>query len=404
MTRRPPIDPPPAVEKRTDDFITQVRRYKLITPLFGGGVDPQTADPVTVIRATEVRGHLRFWWRATRGGQFNGDLTKMRTTEELIWGSAAAEGRPGPSNVSVEVVVTNQGSERPIKAKSIESYIRIADDNYQTIREGVEFDLILRYPVQPAKSLGTLSIEQEIDAALWAWQTFGGIGARTRRGAGALQCTAIDEKTLRPYQPTEVWSQLTKEIKTHVADGQWPDNVPHLMRTDAQYVVLSKNNWTPIEAWYALIAELKGFRQWRDGKKGFGRTLWPEPEAIRKITGSKATKPAPRIVDVDKFPRAAFGLPIVFEMRHDVGQPKYKLQPQDYDRLASPLLLRPIACDGGKAIGLATVLHSFKLFPNIEVEGYGQVDIELTGSDVMKIKPLDGERNILQAFLDYLQS
>jgi hypothetical protein len=50
------------------------------------------------------------------------------------------------------------------------------------------------------------------------------------------------------------------------------------------------------------------------------------------------------------------------------------------------------------------VLHSFKLFPNIEVEGYGQVDIELTGSDVMKIKPLDGERNILQAFLDYLQS
>ena len=43
------------------------RTYTLLTPLFGGGVEPREADPVSVVRATAVRGHLRFWWRAVRG-------------------------------------------------------------------------------------------------------------------------------------------------------------------------------------------------------------------------------------------------------------------------------------------------------------------------------------------------
>ncbi len=44
----------------------------LATTMFGGGVDAgsqdvATNDPVTPIRGTEIRGQLRFWWRATRG-------------------------------------------------------------------------------------------------------------------------------------------------------------------------------------------------------------------------------------------------------------------------------------------------------------------------------------------------
>jgi CRISPR-associated protein Cmr1 len=97
MKTRVPQHNAPAVKKRQDNLIRQVRRYKLITPLFGGGVEPHQADPVTIVRGTEVRGHLRFWWRATRGGQFNGSLKEMRRREEEIWGSAAAKDKPGPS-------------------------------------------------------------------------------------------------------------------------------------------------------------------------------------------------------------------------------------------------------------------------------------------------------------------
>src|SRR2546423_570031 len=70
---------------QTEKLITRVLRYVVITPLFGGGVAPAVADPVTVVRGSEIRGHLRFWWRACRGGQYNGDLCAMKETEDLIW-------------------------------------------------------------------------------------------------------------------------------------------------------------------------------------------------------------------------------------------------------------------------------------------------------------------------------
>ena len=67
-----------ALEKRPRaDLIVQERTYKLITPLYGGGVEAGKTDSVTPIRGTEIRGQLRFWWRAMRGGQFNGDLQTM---------------------------------------------------------------------------------------------------------------------------------------------------------------------------------------------------------------------------------------------------------------------------------------------------------------------------------------
>jgi CRISPR-associated protein Cmr1 len=69
-----------------------------------------------------------------------------------------------------------------------------------------------------------------------------------------------------------------------------------------------------------------------------------------------------------KFPRAAFGLPINFKFRDDdtvTHQPnrsdkdprKTVLQPQDAQRLASPLILKPLACQDNKYIGLAVILE-----------------------------------------------
>src|SRR5260370_9973451 len=94
MMRKQPTTPPPQVTpKRDETIITQVREYELITPLFGGGVTPNEADPVTPIRGTEIRGHLRFWWRACRGGnaEFNGALPKMKKAERELWRTPATE-------------------------------------------------------------------------------------------------------------------------------------------------------------------------------------------------------------------------------------------------------------------------------------------------------------------------
>src|SRR6266480_7976607 len=87
MRKPPEISPQNVTPQKHDDIITQVREYKLITPLFGGGVEKSEADPVTIIRGTEIRGQLRFWWRACRAGNYT-NVKDLKEAEDKIWGAA----------------------------------------------------------------------------------------------------------------------------------------------------------------------------------------------------------------------------------------------------------------------------------------------------------------------------
>src|SRR5260221_14426829 len=87
MRKQPPDPPTEVTSKEPKNVITQLREYELITPLFGGGVTPAEADPVTPVRGTEIRGHLRFWWRACYAGKFKGNLAAMKKAEDTLWGA-----------------------------------------------------------------------------------------------------------------------------------------------------------------------------------------------------------------------------------------------------------------------------------------------------------------------------
>ncbi|KAF0250254.1 MAG: CRISPR-associated protein, partial [bacterium] len=103
--RPAPKNLPPEIKPvPKENLITQLRKYELITPLFGGGVEPGEDDPITVLRGTAIRGHLRFWWRACRAGSFN-SVAKMKEVEDIIFGSAstAQEGKPSKINIRVEI-------------------------------------------------------------------------------------------------------------------------------------------------------------------------------------------------------------------------------------------------------------------------------------------------------------
>jgi len=83
---------PPDLKPHPDAPTIHVRSYRVITPLFGGGVDPQQADPLTTVRSSEVRGQLRFWWRATRAGRYGADgLKQMKEAEDCLWGSTKGQ-------------------------------------------------------------------------------------------------------------------------------------------------------------------------------------------------------------------------------------------------------------------------------------------------------------------------
>lgn len=437
MKTRVPQHDAPEVNKREDDHVRQVRHYRLITPLFGGGVEPNRADPITVVRGTEVRGQLRFWWRATRGGQFDGKLEEVRKAEEKIWGSAAAKGKPGPSAVSVYVLCQAEGTPdrpfevtsskrgrptvRPRKGSVVPAYAAFplqpkreeAKIGMETdaVRVGVEFTLELGYPQH---------LEQEIEATLWAWETFGGLGARTRRGFGALQLVSVDDKASPALQPDEVEAELHNKLQEHVVVGRWPDDVPHLTRDMRLEVCIPPRQYSsPIQVWNDLIKQLQDFRQKRH--KRMGLSLWPEANEIRHRLKRDPKWPerirSPRLVH--KFPRAVFGLPLLFHLPHDKHLPTdtFTLQgkpnpdpavEKTFERLSSALILKPLSCLNDQAVGLAAVLDAPLTPPyGLEVEELPRdkqdVEWQLTKDEANSApirEILHGQADVIEAFLE----
>ena len=65
-------------------------RCTLVTPMFGGGVTAGEVDRDMPIRASALRGQLRFWWRLLHGaGRKSADLFD---TESLLWGGISGNG------------------------------------------------------------------------------------------------------------------------------------------------------------------------------------------------------------------------------------------------------------------------------------------------------------------------
>ncbi|WP_298819064.1 type III-B CRISPR module RAMP protein Cmr1 [Chloroflexus sp.] len=431
MSRKPPVKEPSKLTLRpAAEMITEVREYSLITPLFGGGIDPASPDPITVVRAAEIRGQLRFWWRATRGGQFGADLKALRDAEEAIWGGPAREenGRSLGGQSSVQVVVRDWKNGTP------DVPFEMAGNRLQP-RGGSVVPAYAAFPLQPERAAQrpglqikpvykdvrfTLVItfpktyQNDVAAALWAWETFGGIGARTRRGFGALRLEKVNgtaAQNLPPCDDRQFGQWLTAQLNHHVAEGVWPAGIPHLNRQLRFKVVVGNS---AIDVWHELINRLQSFRQQRRGMNGrlnrYGHSDCPEPNAIRLLFKRPPRGPHANR-RIRKFPRAAFGLPIVFHMPHDPGL-DVTLEGENLSRLASPLILKPVACRDGKAIGLAVILEGVQLPVPLVLKqdnrSVHEVQATLIQAEACQIPPLrvpppNGcQPDVIQAFLDLL--
>ena len=419
--RPDPGTPPPVPNVRGQapaGKIRQIRRYELITPLFGGGVEPQQADPVTVVRGSEIRGQLRFWWRACRGGRFDGSLQKMKEAEDLLWGAPASKDKPLESKVVIALTIVNAGKpfaiiDRDGKTISLghfrSPYSYVAFPMQQNpdavVMEGVVFDLDIMYPQE---------YKHDVEAALWAWQTFGGIGGRTRRGFGALCCTQVGDKAEELPTVEGLRAEILKHLNTPeiVSKGTFPAGVPHLT-PEAQWFRTTRGMGKPMDAWLHLIERLKKFRQ--DRNQGMqsnrpGRSRWPEPDAIRHRFGDRRWTHQPRPDGADKFPRAAFGLPIVFHFKDRDDPPETRLEGLNakekvLGRLASPLILRPVRCKNG-AVGIGLVLQGCRRPPGgwtlHNAPRSGGIAVDLAQAEARAIPVLNGEPDVLAAFLNYL--
>ena len=311
--------------------VTVTVRCKLVTPMYGGGVTAGKVDRDMPIRASALRGHLRFWWRLLNDvGQ---PASELFDDESDLWGGISSQG-PRASRVTLQVksapvtagdliTKTHLANQNP---RGFPAYALIVQprQNPSFLAAGYTFDLVLRF-----KGAAPLQRDGVIEALRW-WASFAGVGARTRRGFGAVKATA-NGVGLNPVSPQEVGQH-----------GGWM-----VMRDRARNAT---------EAWSDAVDALQEFRQGvgvgRNPGAGNrpGRSRWPEADTIRRFVGTHAPQHPPKRPDpVDGFyPRAAFGLPLVFHFRDkDKGDPRpthnnnLVLNPDLHERMASPLICRP---------------------------------------------------------------
>lgn len=390
-------------------IIAWERTYRFLTPLFGGGVEPKRADPVSVVRATEVRGQLRFWWRAVRGWQAGGCLERLWALEAALFGSA---GEGGASPLQVEVEVLEAGQEKDVfvdvpgknfpRARPEVAHPYLAfplqrtrqDPHNYPVRVGVRFRLHLAFPKEVAvpqdegqKPL-LLDAVGELEAALWAWETFGGLGARTRRGFGAF----LPEGEREPEE-----QEIRERLSRYVQGTVWPEGVPHL--TPKSLLGVFPLSWREVAEAYRSFRQMR--REGRE-RKHPGRSFWPEPDEVRRLTGRHAPRHVPQH-PVRKFPRGQLGLPIIFHFKDEGDPSDSTLKPAEGDRLASPLLIRPL----GERATLVAVLEGPRVPPGgVVLEAAGKthrVRVDLTPEEAKGIKPLSGETDPIRAFLKYLR-
>jgi len=374
------------------------RRYEieLITPMFGGGVEPRTNDPSFPIRPTAIRGQLRFWWRATRGRQFaNSNALWLR--EEEIFGGTRFQ-----SPLRVQVSVDPNTAPQYAAASEVD---RFGPDGYAMfplqqgdtlLREGLKFRVSLnRLTVtelnqqreavnqqltrakQPRLPNEVADITDDLEIAVWAWANFGGLGGRTRRGCGSLWC-----KELAPKSATEIGEWFRSARHSFAV----PTSSTPLWPCLGEHLHYHSQSRSALDAWLQMIGIFKEFRQGtgvgrNPGRQRNrpGRSRFPEPETIRE-TLQRRGQEHQRLQDIpaDAFPRAEFGLPIVFQFQHN-EVPQTVLYPrlgrELAERMASPLILKALCLSDKTAVPAIIPL---------DVPWFTEVDLTIGGRDSVR--------------------
>lgn len=390
----------------------------IITPVFGGGahIDParthqKEVDHRTPIRGSAIRGQLRFWWRAAIGCLL-GSHRELLERETAIWGNASS---PGAVALSVarqpavaprgetvyETYQANNGAYRvrPVRGAEDLAYgafsLQPQSEHLKSNDPGLRAPGVLHTLTEPFRLTLRFpeSMRQDVETALTCWTSFGGLGGRTRRGFGAIQHQASSpEEIVRRFNRT----------------GPTLDQVPSLH--GARIATLPARFPTALDALRAGLAVLRKMRQ----GPGYGRnpgsahpnrpgrSRWPEPELIRKLTNQSNPQHRERLVNVDAMPRWRFGMPIVFHFQGGGDPNDTHLKPRGHERMASPLIIRPFKLANGKYGCLALVLTVPGFDVPLELAlapGTPTVRGDVTRAEVAKITPFKGHPDALTALL-----
>ncbi len=365
----------PEDPKLVDNPYSVTYKVKVITPIYGGGVKAGEPDMEMPIRASAIRGQLRYWWRFLK---MNDPVQKNRLEgvalfreERRVWGGIGDEKelkesgeKDFSSKVFIRVNVEPINGSNVIKASekigrnngiayALFSAVQGRDDDL--IKEGIEFEIFIS-----SNDLENKDWEDILKSFQW-WSCFGGIGARTRRGLGSVEVLFSTDKSYKVLTKEDVEKIngcSLEEISAHDAHDAWNKAVGklhHFRQVEFQY---NRNGDHTI---IGIGRKTKREQKHNDNepKTYPSRSNWPEADSIREIVGQNTNGHDPVHLAKQSFPRAAFGLPIIFDFNQDAPPGKSEVIPilnnteSDDSRMASPLILKAMKVGiGYKSIAL----------------------------------------------------
>lgn len=340
-------------------------RLMNVTPILGGTSRAGEIDDVTPVRASSIRGMLRMWWRALVLHTLESQ-DELRDKERELWGGTTGADAGGRSHVEVEVRDVALGDIDAGKVFDAPGGYALwpaqSRDGIKPRRApGTRFTLVVRCPRDRA---------EEVRRAVCALVLFGGYGSRTRRGCGALTVTDAVAEWLPAQVDRDALEHLLGPGLFDVTGAVRADT-PSLRGASLHAGTVGKD---AVKVWDQALDVLRTFRQGAglardpgDARRP-GRSRWPEPDKIRRAAATWPPEHEPRHDEQAAWPRAGFGLPIVGRFQNkrrddDFYEPR---EPDDYrlvwrpagrsttvDRLASPLILKPLALAGGGFVPVA---------------------------------------------------
>jgi len=378
---------------------------EMLTPVYGNGVDGGMLDLARPFQAKSIRGQLRNWWRflvlpttsirevgsgetLAREGEVFGNQ-KFASPFKLVIDSVKIAGvrrfepdkaygfqdRFGPEIYALFSAKQNEAPLLLAEGSSFRLTVKWISDTAHISRIR-EIERIRRDPkttdprdAVPADCFTPVEVRDQLKKAIWCWLNFGGVGGRTRRGVGACH---------------------TKHPDFQLFVG---DNVLRYPVVSGTSIYLGAPAGDSMRAWNQVVSQYQSFRQKQRGpmhpkpkRDGGtvpvpGRSFWPEPDSIRHIMGCSLkavngpsatqpeidshdhSRPVVPVETIPGFPRAALGLPIMFQFapsdapRRD-AEPMKNKDPKPTElhpliigpkgnvvvakRMASPVITRPV--------------------------------------------------------------
>lgn len=415
------------------------------TPIYGGGVHTRRVDDVDVIRVPSVRGHLRWWWRALFAGEYD-SAKELFEAERKRWGGIGEKDQARRSAIAVEVVVDvarvpkAYAPEAPHKTDV--GYVlwpaRGTGNEPAAQCRPADVDLALTLYVDEQKldrELDLEAVRAEARDCVRAWILFGGYGGRTRRGFGGL--TVVPQHRERWLPKAATVAELRRLFERgRIFEPTEPRRDAELPRLAGAKLYAGPRVHTNAHlAWVEAVDWLQEFRQGvgsgarvsrgepRQGRQG--RSNWPEPDKVRRLAvdGDERWSHPPRHGATPAWPRAGFGLPIIGQFQRKGREGEEYHEPPDYwikweaadgkvrERLASPLILKPMALANGTFVPVALWLERDSPAGQV-VLGFGRgaprrgsgapFDRLRAADDQCLFPPIEGHTSLRDAFFAWL--